>query len=312
MNSVVPLADGTLLLGGPFTEINGFSCNSVAHVNADGSADTSYTVDIAPGPNAPVAAIADQPDGGVVIGGAFTQLDGVPRTYLARLNSDGTTDTAFSPSLDGAVSAVVVQANGKIVFCGTFTEVDGAARQGLAHLSADGSLNPLAGSETGVNGSVGTLVLQPDGKVVIGGKFTSVDGVTHSYVARLTSGGTPDSFAGAVAVGSGFYYLRFPGGNPFGYYNLAGTGYSFPYFFHDDLGLEYFFDANDGQGGAYLYDFASSTFFYTSPSFPFPYLYDFSLHSVLRYYPDPGNPGHYNTNGIRYFYDFNTGTIITR
>ena len=72
------------------------------------------------------------------------------------------------------------------------------------------------------------------------------------------------------------------------------------------------FDAADGKSGVYLYDFASKTFFYTSPAFPFPYLYDFSLNTVLYYYPDPNNAGHYNTDGVRYFYDFATGKIITK
>ena len=57
---------------------------------------------------------------------------------------------------------------------------------------------------------------------------------------------------------------------------------------------------------------ASSTFFYTSPTFPFPYLYDFSLNTVLYYYPNPSEAGHYNTNGTRYFYDFATGQVITK
>jgi hypothetical protein len=76
------------------------------------------------------------------------------------------------------------------------------------------------------------------------------------------------------------------------------------------MGFEYWFDANDGHSGIFFYDFASNHFFYTSPSFPFPYLYDFSLNSVLYYFPDPNHPGHYTTNP-RYFYDFATGQIIT-
>ena len=62
----------------------------------------------------------------------------------------------------------------------------------------------------------------------------------------------------------------------------------------------------------YLYDFTSNDFFYTSPAFPFPYLYDFGLNTVLYYYPDPSNAGHYNTDGVRYFYDFANGKIITK
>ena len=77
------------------------------------------------------------------------------------------------------------------------------------------------------------------------------------------------------------------------------------------MGYEYVFDANDGNAGVYLYDFASNDFFYTSLTFPFPYLYDFNLNSVLYYYPDTTNAGHYTSNP-RYFYDFSTGSIITK
>ena len=66
------------------------------------------------------------------------------------------------------------------------------------------------------------------------------------------------------------------------------------------------------KAGVYLYDFASSDFFYTSPTFPFPYLYDFDLGSVLYYYPDPKQAGHYNTDGVRYFYEFKNGQVISK
>ena len=120
----------------------------------------------------------------------------------------------------------------------------------------------------------------------------------------------PDFFRGEVSLGSGVYYLAFSGtGNPFGYYSYLGDP---SYIYHQDLGYEYVYDANDGNAGVYLYDFASNTFFYTSPSFPFPYLYDFKLRAFLYYYPDPNNPGRYNTDGTRYFYNFATGQIITK
>ena len=76
--------------------------------------------------------------------------------------------------------------------------------------------------------------------------------------------------------------------------------------------MNFVFDAADGNDGVYLYDFKSSDFFYTSPDFPFPYLYDFGLDSTVYYYPDPGAAGRYNTNGVRYFYVFKTGKIISK
>ena len=95
----------------------------------------------------------------------------------------------------------------------------------------------------------------------------------------------------------------------FGYYAYLSDP---RYIYHVDLGYEFVIAADDQASGVYLYDFTSQGFFYTSWAFPFPYLYDFRLDSVVYYYPDPNNPGRYNTDGVRYFYVFNTGRIISK
>ena len=114
----------------------------------------------------------------------------------------------------------------------------------------------------------------------------------------------PAFFNGEISLGSGVYYLQFPNGNLFGYYNFPG----FPILYHYDMGFESFIDAMDGNAGAYLYDFSSGHWFYTSPAL-FPYLYDFSLNAWLYYFPSTTNPGHYTTN-LRYFSNLKTGKII--
>jgi hypothetical protein len=116
----------------------------------------------------------------------------------------------------------------------------------------------------------------------------------------------PAFFTGETALGGGWYYLQFANGTPFGYYNYL-TDQNFIY--HIDLGFEYLFDANDANHGIYFYDFASSSFFYTSPTL-FPDLYDFSLNAWLYYLPDVNNPGRY-THNPRWFYNFATGQWIT-
>ena len=133
---------------------------------------------------------------------------------------------------------------------------------------------------------------------------------TGALYSQIAAGDVhPPFFNGESALENGVYYLQLPSGNPFGYYSYLTPDPT--YFYHFDLGYEYWFDAADGQGGIYLYDFASDTFFYTSPAFPFPYLFDFKLNAVLYYYPDTANLGHYTSNP-RYFYDFGTGGIITK
>ena len=148
----------------------------------------------------------------------------------------------------------------------------------------------------------------------VGANFSAMFPAYSMTVIDLTGTPTtvpahPSFFGGEVPLSSGVYYLAFPKGNLFGYYSYLTDP---RYIYHFDLGYEYVFDAADGKGGVYLYDFTSQTFFYTSPVFPFPYLYDFSLNSVMYYFPDPNNAQHYNTNGVRYFYVFNTGKIIAK
>jgi hypothetical protein len=134
---------------------------------------------------------------------------------------------------------------------------------------------------------------------------TSPEGINLDVVGYDLVGAA--FFMGEISLGSGVYYLQLPNGNVFGYYSYLTDP---RWIYHFDMGYEYWFDANDGHNGIYFYDTASTHFFYTSPSFPFPYLYDFSLNTVLYYYPDTQRPGHYTTNP-RYFYNFATGQIIT-
>jgi hypothetical protein len=124
----------------------------------------------------------------------------------------------------------------------------------------------------------------------------------------VTPASYPAFFNGQAALGSGVYYLAFANGTPFGYYNLDDFG--FPWFYHYDMGFEYFIDANDGEDGAYLYDQTSGSFWYTSPTL-FPDVYDFTLKAWLYYFPDTTKTGHYTTNP-RFFYNFATSQIIQR
>ena len=113
-------------------------------------------------------------------------------------------------------------------------------------------------------------------------------------------------FSGATNLGSEIYYLTFPNNNVFGYYTTAFS----PYLYHYDAGFFYFIDAGDSKGDAYLYDFTSSSFWFTGPTF-WPYVYDFNLNSWLYYYPNASDATHYTTSP-RYFYNFNSNQIITR
>ena len=93
------------------------------------------------GPDSTAQAIALQSDGGILIGGLFTNVNNLPQPHCARLNPDGSLDSAFRPQINGNVTRLSVLPDGRILLSGSFTNAEGAFRAGLARLKADGGLD---------------------------------------------------------------------------------------------------------------------------------------------------------------------------
>jgi uncharacterized delta-60 repeat protein len=151
-----------------------------------------------PQPNSPPVTVALQADGKILIAGNFSNVGSVVRTRVARLNHDGSVDTAFiDPLVNGEVKAVAVQADGKILIGGDFDAVSTNTRHYLARLNADGSTD-TSFADPNLNSTVWAIALQPDGKVLVGGDFTygTSPNFTQTYVARFSAAGAFDaSFA---------------------------------------------------------------------------------------------------------------------
>ncbi len=199
-----------IVVGGGFTSVNGVSRNYVARLNADGTLDPTFNPGL--GANDAVFAVALQNDGKVLIGGDFTMVNNTNRGHIARLNADGSLDLSFNPSTgaNASVRALAVQSDGKIVLGGLFTDVNGTNWNHVARLNSDGSLDPTFNPGVGADNLVYTLALQDDGKIVLGGDFSKVNGVTRNRITRLNADGTADptinfgtganSFVAALAV----------------------------------------------------------------------------------------------------------------
>jgi uncharacterized delta-60 repeat protein len=138
-----------------------------------------------------VLALSIQADGKILVGGQFTTAGGHSRNCLARLNSDGTLDTAFAPAPNNSVLALAVQPDGKILAGGVFTGLGGEPCYYIGRLNADGTLDSSFYSEA--NSWVYCLGLQPDGKILAGGVFTMLDGQTNWCIGRLNADGSVDT-----------------------------------------------------------------------------------------------------------------------
>ncbi|HEX6289423.1 MAG TPA: delta-60 repeat domain-containing protein [Herpetosiphonaceae bacterium] len=185
--------DGKVLLGGMFTSVGGTARTRIARLNADGTLDTSFNP--GSGANSAVWALALQPDGKVLLGGDFWAINGTGRNGIARLNADGTLDTSFNPNpgVDSYVYALALQPDGKVLLGGMFTSVGGTARNSIARLNTDGTLDTSFNPGSGVDSYVHALALQPDGKVLLGGSFSSVGGTARTRIARLNADGSLDT-----------------------------------------------------------------------------------------------------------------------
>jgi uncharacterized delta-60 repeat protein len=232
------LPDGKVLLSGNFASYNGQSVRGIARLNSNGSLDTDFQSTGA-GTNGTVHDFAIQPDNKIVIvGGDFTTYNGISRTRVARLNADGSLDTGFMATGTGATGAVfrtAVQSDGKILIGGSFTAFNGIITSRIARLNPDGSLDPnfaLGGS--GLNGTVWAIAVQNDGKILIGGEFTSYNGVTVNRLARLNADGSLDtSFITTVGANNIVWSILIPDastgkiliGGDFTSFNNTSVGY---------------------------------------------------------------------------------------
>jgi len=118
---------------------------------------------------------------------------GVTRDHIARLNLDGTLDTSFDPNANDWVYSIALQPDGKILIGGSFDTVGGVTRNHIARLNPDGNLDATFDPNVFALGFVTSIALQADGKILIGGLFSSVGGVSKKNLARLNPDGTVDT-----------------------------------------------------------------------------------------------------------------------
>lgn len=182
------------------------SGSDISRINADGSIDASFIqqtlVNTSGTPN--VFQVTVAPDGKIYISGNFTQIGGVSRTDLARLNSDGSVDTGFadvatsylpSPTFS-FVGPVTVQADGKILVGGRFNTIAGSNRYSLARLNPDGTIDSSFVHTLVQHSAPAQILLLPSGKLLLTGSVTfvgSTPALDRFWIVRINIDGSLDS-----------------------------------------------------------------------------------------------------------------------
>lgn len=222
VGSIVPLTGGKVLIGGLFFWVadDGRFRGGVTRLNPGGERDSMFEgADI----GGSVFSVVEQEDGKILIGGEFVMVDGIPHPGIARLHPDGALDTSFSipeilyqagsPGSGPILFSLALQPDGKILIGGMFDRVGGEVRNGIARLNSDGALDEtfaagLAGAEfleipmASELARVHAIAIQEDGRILVGGAFTTMNSVRRNRIARLNPDGSLDHTFGEGLTGA--------------------------------------------------------------------------------------------------------------
>jgi uncharacterized delta-60 repeat protein len=205
---IVKYSESQIYIAGAFSAYNQTVVGKIVRSFTDGRIDTSFNTGT--GFDDTVYALAVQSDGKVICGGTFKSFNGISRSCIVRLNSDGSLDTTFSVGSGFAYSGydiqpvvfkIKIQSDGKIVCVGQFTSYNGSLCNSIVRLNTNGTVDttfvtgngfiaiynvPTAGSVTG-------LEIQSDGKILALGTFQSYNGITKNGIVRLNTNGSLDT-----------------------------------------------------------------------------------------------------------------------
>jgi uncharacterized delta-60 repeat protein len=212
--------DGRVYVSGNFTVFANTPQGRIVRLNSDGSVDETFIT--GSGANNQVNGINLLDDDKIIINGSFTSFNNHDANRIARLNTDGSLDTAFRiNNPNNNISTVSIQQDGKLVIGGSFTWIDSRSRNRIARLNADGSLDLTFSPGQGANNNVSAIRIQDDGKILICGAFSMYDDVPVARLARLHQNGSLDT-----TFNSGFgpdYFIESMAIQPDGKIILAGS-----------------------------------------------------------------------------------------
>lgn len=230
VDAVLRLSDGSVVIGGKFTSVNGTTRKNIAKIKADGTLDAVWD----PAANGQVRALARDAQDNIYVGGFFSDygaaqvsIGGQVRNYLAKLSPTGTgaADATWNPAPSSTVFALAYDGIDAVFVGGGFTSIGGQPIVRLAKVSATSATVEVGWNPAPGNSSINALVFD-GGSVYAAGGFTAIGGQPFKGLAKLAATGAgladaawnpaPDQPVSALAAdGLGNLYVG-------GYFNAIG------------------------------------------------------------------------------------------
>jgi uncharacterized delta-60 repeat protein len=218
--------DGKIVVAGDFTSVSGQPRLRVARLLANGTLDTDFVTTA--GPDGSVAGVAVQTDGKVLITGNFNNVGAVGRKFYARLNANGSLDTAFAVTqpflVTGQMTSIQALPDGNVLMAGGliyFTLT--VNRSGVMRVNSAGAVD-ASFAPAPISGSVLSGFGQADGSVIVAGALTVAGSPQRTNIVRLNSSGALDTTFTAAIPSNLIGFTRAVAQAPGGKYVAIGNG----------------------------------------------------------------------------------------
>ncbi len=186
-NTLCPLSDGTVIIGGEITLLNGSPASHLARLLPDGATDTTWNCTA----NNIVYAVTQDSQGNLLMGGSFTTIGGASRSRLVRVSTAGVVDSAFNPAPSSTVRTIQPLTNSQILVGGAFSSIGGASRSGVACLTSAGTAD-TSWADLGIS-SVLSLCVQRSGDILVGRVRSTTTQGLHNPTLKGFEGGSVTS-----------------------------------------------------------------------------------------------------------------------
>ena len=201
------MPNGQFVVAGSFTRINGQAGKGLARFSAAGVEDQAFRQNLSTA-TVTVEKLIPMTNGQLLVQGDY-QAGTVQRHYLFRLNADGTLDATLNLVFAGSypypnVVQTIVQPDGRILIMGYLT---GNSNAEIFRLLSNGTRDTSFSVALGTGSQDTQMLLQPDGKIVLGGDILQVNGVTNYFIARLNSDGSTDTGFQSAAYTNARLYI---------------------------------------------------------------------------------------------------------
>ena len=176
----------------------------ILRLNTDGSTDNSFKYVNTNNFTGTIWGII-RTNNKLLVYGEITKFSGIQK-----LNLDGTIDTSFkfitTPYGSASIKSLCVQSDGKILVGGMGASLIQLGKM-LTRINPDGSTDNTFNVGSGTNNDINSIIQQVDSKILVGGNFSTFNGISKWGIIRLNLDGTLDTSFPDIRGGIQYIHL---------------------------------------------------------------------------------------------------------